>query len=107
VLVTENLGWASSGYELAGEVFDVHTGKSLHKFKENIARSAPDDGDEPMVTKDAETGISLVIYKQKKSGFPVFHHVICEKCPDPRYPEEARRKGISGTVVLLATVTEQ
>jgi TonB family protein len=107
VLVTENLAWAADGYEFTSEIFDVYKDNSLSKFKGKVARNVANAGDEPTLIKDPDTGISLVVWKQKKSGFPVFRFVSCERCPDPQYTEEARKKQISGTVAFVATVTEQ
>jgi TonB family protein len=107
ILVTENLGLVSDGYELTGEAFDVRTDKSLDKFTAKVAPSRPGARDEPTVVKDLETGISLITWTQKKSKFPVFRYPECERCPIPQYTKEARKKRLKGKMFLVATVTEQ
>jgi TonB family protein len=106
ILVTENLGLVSDGYELTGEAFDVRTDKSLDKFTAKVAPSRPGARDEPPVVKDLETGISLITWTQKKSKFPVFRFPECERCPSPQYTKEARKKRLKGKMFLVATVTE-
>jgi TonB family protein len=107
ILLTENLGWVSDGYELTGEAFDVRTDKSHDKFTAKVARSRPGAGDEPTVVKDLETGISLITWTQKKAKFPVFRYPECERCLNPQYTKEARKKRLKGKMFLVATVTEQ
>jgi TonB family protein len=106
ILVTENLGLVSDGYELTGEAFDVRTDKSLDKFTAKVAPSRPGARDEPTVVKDLETGISLITWTQKKSKFHVFRYPECERCPSPQYTKEARKKRLKGKMFLVATVTE-
>jgi len=106
ILVTENLGLVSDGYELTGEAFDVRTDKSLDKFTAKVAPSRPGARDKPTVVKDLETGISLITWTQKKSKFPVFRYPECERCPNPQYTKEARKKRLKGKMFLVATVTE-
>jgi TonB family protein len=107
IFVTETLQWVPDGYELTSEVLDIHKDESLIKLELKAPRSTPDVEDDPVVLKDRHSGISLVIMKGKKSGFPLFRQVTCERCPHPMYTEEARKKGVRGTAVLLATVTDQ
>jgi len=105
ILVTETLKWTADGYELTGKVEDVEKNNSLIELKLEVPRDVSESSDDPVVLKDPDTGISLVVMKGKQSGFPVFRQVKCEECRPPPYPEEAWSKGISGNIVLLITVT--
>jgi TonB family protein len=107
ILVTDTLEWQNGGYELTSEVFDAVQQKKLEQFRAKIARPTPDSGGEPLVFKDPESGVSVIISRGKQSRSPAFTYPACDKCPDPAYTAEARANRIQGRVVMLATITEQ
>jgi TonB family protein len=103
-LVTENLQWEGGHYELSNHVYDASTGKSLGQFALKVAPKI--SGEDPLVFRDPESGISLIIPKRKTSGFRVFRYPQCEKCPPPVYLS-AGAKRIVEQVSLRVTVTDQ
>jgi TonB family protein len=107
ILVTNTLQWQSDGYELTSEVYDAIQGKKLEQFRAKIARPVPDSGGEPLVSKDPESGASVIIFRGKQPRTPFVEYPACEKCPDAPYTPEARADRIQGRVLLLLTVTEQ
>jgi TonB family protein len=107
ILVTDTLQLEGDGYELTSEVFDAVQGKKLEQIRAKIARPAADSGGEPVVFKDAESGVSLIIPRGKQSHQPAVENPACAACPDPTYTPEARTDRIQGRVLLLVTVTEQ
>jgi TonB family protein len=107
ILVTDTLQWQRDGYELISEVYDVVQGKKLEQFRAKIARPVPDSGGEPLVFKDPESGVSVIIFRGKQSRTPTVEYPACDRCPDPSYTPEARAQRIEGRVQMLATVTEQ
>lgn len=106
ILVTDTLQWERDGYDLTGEVYDAAKHKKLDEFRAKIPRSVPDSGGEPLVFKDPESGLSVLIPRGKPSRSPIVQHLVCEKCPDPTYTPEAQAQRIQGRVLLLATVGE-
>ena len=107
ILVTETLQWQSDGYELTSEVFDAVQGKKLEQFRAKVAHLVSDSGGEPLVFKDPESGVSVIIPRGKQPRQSVVDHPECIRCPDPTYTPEARADRIQGRVLLIATVTEQ
>lgn len=107
VLVTDTLIWQSDGYELNSEVYDAVHGKKLELYRAKIARPVPDSGGEPLVFKDPESGVSVIIPRGKQPRTPTVVNPVCEKCPAAPYTPESRANGIQGRVLLLVTVTEQ
>ena len=103
-LVTENLQWKGDHYELSNHVYDASTGKSLGEFAVKVAPSI--SGDDPLVFRDPESGVSLIVPKRKTSGFRVFRYPQCEKCPPPVYLA-TRAQMIDEEVSLRVTVTDQ
>jgi len=103
-LVTENLQWKGDHYELSNHVYDASTGKSLGEFAVKVAPSI--SGDDPLVFRDPESGVSLIVPKRKTSGFRVFRYPQCEKCPSPVYLA-TRAQMIDEEVSLRVTVTDQ
>jgi TonB family protein len=102
-LITENLEWKGTHYELSNHVYDASTGKSLGHFAVKVTPSI--SGDDPLVFRDLESGVSLIIPKRKTSGFRVFRYPQCEKCPPPVYIS-AGAKGTVEQVSLRVTVTD-
>ena len=107
ILVTDTLDWQSYSYELTSEVFDAVQGKKVEQFHARVARPVPDSNGEPLVFKDTESGVSVIISRGKQSRSPAFVYPACDKCPDPAYTAEARAHRLQGRVVMLATITEQ
>jgi TonB family protein len=107
ILVTDTLLWQQDGYELTSEVYDVVQRKKLDQFRTKISRPGPESGGEPLVFKDAESGVSLITFRGKQSRPPAVEYPACDRCPDPSYTPEARADRIQGRVLILATVTEQ
>lgn len=107
ILVSDSLQWQSDGYELDSEVFDAVQRKKLDQFRTRIARPATESGGDPLVFKDPESGVSVIIPRGKQSRATAIENPVCEKCPDALYTPEARAERIHGRVFLLATVTEQ
>ncbi len=107
ILVTDTLQWQSDGYELNSEVFDAVRGKKLDEFRAKIARPVPDSGGEPLVFKDPESGVSVIVPRSKQSRPPVVENPACDRCPGPSYTPEARADKLQGRVLVLATITEQ
>ena len=103
-LVTENLQWKGDHYELSNHVYDASTGKSLGEFAVKVAPSI--SGDDPLVFRDPESGVSLIVPKRKTSGFRVFRYPQCEKCPPPVYLA-TRAQMNDEEVSLRVTVTDQ
>jgi TonB family protein len=103
-LVTENLQWEGNHYELNNHVYDASTGKSLGQFALKVAPSI--SGDDPLVFRDPESGVSLIVPKRKTSDFRVFRYPKCEKCPPPVYLA-TRAQMIDVEVSLRVTVTDQ
>ena len=107
ILVTDALLWQSDGYDLTSEVYDAVQAKKLEQFRTRVARAIADSGGEPLVFKDPESGVSIIIFRGKPSRTPVVTYPACDKCPDPSYTPEARADRLHGRVLLLVTVTEQ
>jgi hypothetical protein len=102
LLVTEDLRRNSANaLELVMQVFDAVHQKELGEFKFSFSLSDADD--RPMVFKDPESGVSLVIDKGNPH-WPEF--VSCLMCP-PVYLPERRDTTIHGLVDVLVTVTER
>jgi TonB family protein len=105
IVVTDSLGWRSDGYQLTSEVIDAEKKKRLDRFQIKIERPVP-PGEIPLLVRDQDSGVTSLIYRET---LPLSspYHAQCDKCPDPTYTAEARNDNIQGTVVMLATVTEQ
>jgi TonB family protein len=107
ILVTDTLEWQSDGYELVSEVYDAVQGKKFDQFRVKIMRPAQDSGNEPLVFKDPESGVSAIILRGKQFRSAAITFPTCERCPDASYSPAARTDRIQGTVQILETVTEQ
>jgi TonB family protein len=107
VLVIDNLIWKGTNYELSSKIIDVSKDKELDTFTVAIPRSATDTEEKPVFFREVDSGPFLFILRGNSKHFPPFGYPACDKCPDPKYPEEARRKGLEGTIVFLVTVTER
>jgi TonB family protein len=93
--------------ELVSEVYDAVQGKKFDQFRVKIMRPAQDSGNEPLVFKDPESGVSAIILRGKQFRSAAITFPTCERCPDASYSPAARTDRIQGTVQILVTVTEQ
>ncbi len=107
ILVTDSLVWQRDGYELDAEVFDVAQRKKLEQFRARVERPVPNSEGEPLIFTDADSHVSLIIYRGKLPKSSVIHFAECEKCPDPIYTPEERASRLQGSVSVLATITEK
>jgi len=107
VLVIDNLIWKGANYELRSKIIDVSKDKELDTFTVAIPRSAADTEEKPVFFRESDGGPFLIILRGSSKQFPPFRYPACDKCPDPQYPEAARRKGREGTIVFIVTVTER
>jgi hypothetical protein len=107
ILVTETLEWQSDGYELDSEIYDAAQGKKGEQFRAKIVGPVADSGGDPLVFRDSESGVSLIVPRGKQSRQPGVENVACLRCPEPEYTPEARVNRIQGHVLMLATITEQ
>jgi TonB family protein len=107
VLVIDNLIWKGANYELSSKIIDVSKDKELDIFTVKISRPATPNEEEPVFFREGGSGPFLFIERRNSNHFPPFRYPACDKCPDPKYPAEARHKGLEGTIVLLVTVSEQ
>jgi TonB family protein len=107
VLVVDNLIWKGANYELGSKIIDVGSDKDLDTFTVKISRSATDNEEKPVFFRETESGPFLLILRGDSKHFPPFRYPACDKCPDPKYSDEARHKGLEGTITFLATVSEQ
>jgi TonB family protein len=107
IAVIENLVGEGRDYELTGKIVKVSSDKEIDTFKAKIPRSASDNGDEPVLIKDAESGVSLIIPRDRPNHSQLLYFPACVKCPLPYYTEEARRRGLVGVITFLVTISDQ
>ena len=107
VLVIDNVIWKGPNYELSSKVIDVNTEKELATFTLTVPRSPADTEEKPIFFREIDSGPFLIILRGDSKRFPPFRYPACDKCPDPNYPAEARRRGLEGRISFLATVSEQ
>jgi TonB family protein len=106
-VVVENLVWKEAYYELVVKIIDVKTDQELHSYSIKTFHTAADNDQRPIFFRDSADGPFLMIPRGDPAPFPPISYVACEKCPDPKYSQEARDKRIEGQVVFMATVSEQ
>jgi len=106
-VVMEDLVEEPKAYEISGKIMNAGSDKEVGTSKVKIARPSVDNDDKPLFIKDPESGASLVVPR----GHPVHSRPLyfpaCMKCPDPEYPEDARRKRLQGVIAFLVTISEQ
>jgi TonB family protein len=107
IAIIENLVGEGRDYQLTGKIVKVSGDKEIGTFKASIPRSASDNNDEPVLIKDAESGVSLIVSRDRSNHSGARYYPACMKCPDPDYPEEARRKGLHGVMAFLVTISDQ
>jgi TonB family protein len=106
LVVVESLAPEPDGYEIRISVWDVEKRRSRDIFKTKV-RGGKQNSEEPVLFKDENSGVSLIIGYQPDRKRPVFKYPSCVHCPAPDYPEAMRVKRLEGIVVLRATITEQ
>ena len=107
IAIIENLVEEGRDYELTGKVVKVSGDKEIGTFKAKIPRSDSDNDDKPVLIKDAESGVSLIVPRDRSNHSPPRYYPACMKCPNPDYPEEARKQGREGVIAFLVTVSDQ
>ncbi len=105
VLVIDNLTRKGPNYELSSKMIEVGRDKDLDTFTVTVPRPTKDNDEKPVFYREGESGPFLFIFSGNSKH--AFGYPACDKCPDPKYSEEARHKGLEGTIVFLATVSEQ
>src|ERR1700726_2775200 len=107
-VVIEDLIEEPHAYEISTKIVNVSGDKEIGTFKIKNARpSLDDDDDKPLVIKDAESGVSLVIPRGNSIHSPSLYYPACMKCPDPEYTREARGKRLEGVIAFLVTISDQ
>jgi TonB family protein len=101
-LVEENLSWQGDHYELQAHLYNARRGQMKKRVIAKLAISI--SGDDPLVYRDPESGVSLIVPKRKTGGFRVFRYPECADCrmPDPRKPS-----GPIQSVALRMTITNE
>jgi len=104
VLVAQDLHWEGNHYELSNIVDETSSSKSPSRIHVKVSPST--SGDDPLVYQDPESGVALIVVKQKDSGFRVFRLPVCDKCPQPKYLSSGA-PGMYQSVQFRVTITEQ
>jgi len=107
IIVIQNLLWQAHGYELTSKIVKVSGNKEIGAFKVKIVRSAQGDDDKPILVKDEESGVTLIVTRGNPNHSRPLYFPACMKCPDPEYPERARRKRLQGVIAFAVTITVQ
>jgi TonB family protein len=107
IVVIDNLVRESLNYEVSSKVVNVSGDKEIGTFKAKIPRSTSDNEDKPFLIKDAESGVSLIVARQNSAYSRPPFYPACMKCPNPDYPEEARKNGREGVIAFLVTISDQ
>jgi TonB family protein len=81
--------------------------QGIGTFKVKIVRSAQDDDDKSVLGKDEESGVTLILTRGNPTHSRPLYFPACMKCPDPEYPEMARRKRLQGVIAFFVTITVQ
>jgi TonB family protein len=107
IVVIANLKIDAHNYELRSFIVKVNGNKEIGSFKTKIARSASVNDEKPILIKDEGSGVAFPIYLENSLHFPPVYIPRCVICPDPVYPDEARRRKLQGVVVFFVTITAQ
>jgi len=107
VVIIANLKIDAHNYELRSFIVKVNGNKEIGSFKTKIARSASVNDEKPILIKDEGSGVAFPIYLENSLHFPPVYIPHCAICPDPVYPDEARRRKLQGVVVFFVTITAQ
>ena len=105
-MVTESLIGIEGGYQASVTVMDLTKHEKLDEFRAKLDEPASDSAPGPLIFREPADGPALVVPRirnsSRKGEFPT-----CEKCPEPPYSEETRKKHIQGIILLVITVSEQ
>jgi TonB family protein len=107
IIATQNLLWQAHGYELTSKIVKVNGNKEIGAFKVKIGRPPQSDDDKPVLVKDEESGVTLIVTRGNPSHSRPLYFPACMRCPDPEYPEMARRKRLQGVIAFFVTITAQ
>jgi TonB family protein len=107
IAIIENLVGEGRDYVLTGKIVKVSGDKEIGTFKAKIPRSDSDNDDKPVLIKDAESGVTLIVLRDRSNQSLARYYPACIKCPLPFYPEEARRNGLHGVIDFLVTISDQ
>jgi len=107
IVVVENLKIEVHGYELTCYIVRVNGDKEIGSFKTKIYRSGSDSDHKPLLLRDDESGITFPVYRENVTQSPPPYVPHCMTCPDPVYPDAARRKRLQGVVVFFVTINLQ
>lgn len=107
IVVIANLKINAHNYELRSLIVRVNGNKEIGSFKIKIARAASVNDEKPILIKDEGSGLVFPIYLENSLHFPPLYIPHCVICPDPVYPDEARRRKLQGVVVFFVTITAQ
>lgn len=104
IVVAQNLYWDGRTYKLANAVFKAGTQKRIVLLQTDV--TLPNGGGDPLVFRDTQENVSLIVPKTKTSGFPVFRFPEFENCSldGPVGPTWAP---VTGTVNLRVTITRE
>jgi TonB family protein len=107
IVAIQNLLWQAHSYELTSKIVKVSGNKEIGTFKVKIARSAQGDDDKPILVKDEESGVTLIVTRGNAGHSRPLYFPACMKCPAPEFPEMARRKRLQGVIAFAVTITVQ
>lgn len=107
--LTESLGKTDRGYELRIRLSNSLTRKETDQFFSKEFRPLPVPGDEPVLLKDRDENVWLVVPKNEKLRYPASGNAVCDHCPFPSFTTEMHEYGVpwKGSVELLATITAE
>jgi TonB family protein len=106
VMVTESLGAIEGGYQAIIAVMDLTKHKNLDEFRAKLDEPASESATGPLIFREPGDGPALVVPRMRNSTRKG-ESPSCEKCPEPPYSEETRKKHIQGIILLVITVSEQ
>jgi TonB family protein len=106
VLVTEDILWRSSYYELHATVEALAAHGKPATFKNRLATSLPGPSGQPILLNDPETGAAMVVWNGDRKKAPLFQYPKCNVCSEPLYPLSLRLRKREGVVILQASITE-
>lgn len=116
ILITEDLVWKPDGYEVKSQVTDARKHKGLGVFGANVSFAEPNPDKNPVIFKDPDSGVALVVEKQfpDRKGFIKLPagapnrrpHPACVECTIPPLPPSSPPIPSQGDLVMLYNVTE-
>jgi hypothetical protein len=100
-LIEENISWEADHFELQTRLYEARTGQIKKRIATRIVTSV--SGDDPLVYRDSESSVSLIISKRKTNDFRVFRYPECVSC---RMPDQWKASGPVESVSVLMTITD-